>query len=271
MRDAIAVFDGNEIRRVYDEHNDVWYFSVVDIIGALTEQPDARGATLYWGTLKRRLKEEGSEVLTNCQQLKLPARDGKKYKTDCATADTILRIVQSVPSPKAEPIKMWLAQTGSERLQEEANPELAVDRARATWERHGRSKAWIEQRILGQQVRSDLTSYWASHNIPSGSAYGILTDATHKGWTGMSVKEHKALKGLSSQNLRDHMTITELVLTSLAEVSTKQIAEETGADGFQENYKAACEGGNVARQARAALEAQTGKSVVTSDSHNSLQ
>ena len=263
MEDDIAFFEDHGIRRVYDEDAEVWYFSVVDIIGVLTEQPDARGATLYWGTLKRRLKKEGSELLTNCQQLKLTAQDGKKYRTDVADAETLLRLVQSVPSPKAEPVKLWLAQVGYERMREMVDPKIAPNRSRDLWRAHGRSEKWIEQRMPGQETRNKLTDYWKSHDIREGKEYAILTNIIHKEWSGVNVKDHKKMKGLKDQNLRDHMTEAELIFTALAELSTRRIAESRDATGMAENSSAAREGGSVARQAREELEARTGTKVVT--------
>ena len=263
LSEHTAFFEDRGIRRIYDEQADIWYFSVVDIVGVLTEQPDARGATLYWGTLKRRLKKEGSEVLTTCQQLKLTAQDGKKRLTDVATADGILRIVQSIPSPKAEPVKQWLAQVGYERMQEMADPARAIDRARELYRQHGRSEKWIQQRMMGQEARNKLTDYWSEHDIQKGQEYAILTDIIHREWSGVSVKEHKEMKGLKTQNLRDHMSVDELVFTALAEVTTRRVAESVEATGMAENRKAAKRGGSIARKAREELEAVTGQKVVT--------
>lgn len=264
MKEELSVFEERSVRRAFDEQTETWYFSVVDIVGILTDQPDARGATFYWGTLKRRLKKEGSEVLTNCQQLKLTAEDGKKRLTDVADAQTLFRIIQSVPSKKAEPIKLWLAKVGYERIKEENDPEAGIARAKAAWERQGRPPEWINQRILSIRVRNNLTDYWDDHGVKEADEFARLTAITHQEWTGMSIREHKNLKGLQSQNLRDHMSDAELVLTMLSEISTRQIAEKMEAEGFSENATAAKEGGSVARRAREELEQRTGKNVVTS-------
>ena len=265
MKDNIAIFEEKNIRRVYDEKTETWYFSVVDIVGVLTEQPTSRGAALYWGKLKSRLKLEGSELLTDCQQLKLTAEDGKKRLTDVADAETLLRIVQSVPSPKAEPIKLWLAQVGYERIREMADPEIALNRSRELWQKHGRPKKWIEQRMLGQETRNKLIDYWKEHDVKEGKEYAILTNLIHQEWAGISVKQHKDLKKLEGQNLRDHMSEAELIFTALAELSTRQIAESIQARGLHENARAGKAGGGIARQARTELEEKTGQSVVSGD------
>lgn len=231
----------------------------------LTEQPDHQTARKYWNKLKERLAKEGSQLVTDCHQLKMTASDGKQRLTDAATAETLLRLVQSVPSPKAEPIKLWLARVGYERMQELADPAQAVDRARDTWKKHGRSEKWIQQRMMGQETRNKLTDYWASHEIKEGQQFAILTNLIHQEWSGISVKDHKSLKGLKSQNLRDHMSEAELIFTALAELSTRQIAESTEATGMQENSEAARSGGRIARKARQELEEKTGTKVVTSD------
>ena len=263
MKNDIAVFEEKNIRRVYDEKTETWYFSVVDIVQVLTEQPDFQTARKYWNKLKERLKKEGSQVVTNCHRLKLTAQDGKKYLTDVADAETLLRLVQSVPSPKAEPIKLWLAKVGYERIKEMADPEIALNRSRALWREHGRSEKWIEQRMLGQETRNKLTDYWKEHEVKEGREYAILTNIIHQEWSGVSVKQHKDLKGLETQNLRDHMTEAELIFTALAELSTRQIAESMNATGLEENAKAGKKGGGIARQARQELEATTGQKVVT--------
>ncbi len=265
MKDDIAIFEEKNIRRVYDEKTETWYFSVVDIVGVLTEQPTSRGAALYWGKLKSRLKLEGSELLTDCQQLKLTAGDGKKRLTDVADAETLLRIVQSVPSPKAEPIKLWLAQVGYERIREMADPEIALNRSRELWQKQGRPKKWIEQRMLGKETRNKLTDYWKEHDVKEGKEYAILTNLIHQEWAGISVKQHKDLKQLEGQNLRDHMSEAELIFTALAELSTRQIAESIQARGLHENARAGKAGGGIARQARTELEEKTGQSVVSGD------
>jgi prophage antirepressor-like protein len=260
-------FDGQSIRRVFDDDTETWWFSVVDVVQVLTQQPDALTARKYWNQLKRRLDKEGSQLVTNCHQLKMPAADGKQRFTDVATAETILRLVQSVPSPKAEPIKLWLAKVGYERMQEMADPALSLNRARDTWEQHGRSDKWIQQRMTGQETRNKLTDYWREHDIKAGQEFAILTNIIHQEWTGLSVKDHKQAKGLSSHNLRDHMTEAELIFTALAELSTRQIAETSDATGLGENKTAAKAGGSIAKQARQQLENQTGKSVVSGENY----
>ena len=267
MKNDLAIFEGHKIRRVYDEKTERWWFSVIDIIRVLTQQPDYQTSRKYWNKLKERLSEEGSQSVTNCHQLKLPAADGKSYLTDVATAETLLRLVQSVPSPKAEPIKLWLAKVGYERMQEMSDPGQALDRARATWQKHGRSEKWIQQRMTGQETRNKLTDYWATHEIKKGDEYAILTNLIHQEWSGVSVKAHKDLKGLKTQNLRDHMSEAELIFTALAELSTRQIAETVSATGMAENQTAAKTGGKIARRARRELEARTGKRVVTGENY----
>lgn len=265
MKIQPALFEAHAIRRVYDEETETWWFSVVDIMQVLTQQPDYQAARNYWKVLKNRLAREGSESVTNCNRLKLPAADGKNYLTDVATAETLLRLVQSVPSPKAEPIKLWLAKVGYERMQEMSDPALSLDRARETWQKHGRSEKWIQQRMTGQETRNKLTDYWASHDIKKGEEFAILTNIIHQEWAGVSVKAHKAMKGLQDHNLRDHMSEAELIFTALAELSTRQIAETDEASGMAENKAAATKGGAIAKQARKALEAKTGKPVVSGE------
>lgn len=256
-------FDGQAIRRVYDETTDTWWFSVIDIVQVLTNSENARD---YWFKMKQRVKaEDGAELSTFCRQLKLPAADGKQRLTDCATAQSLLRIVQSVPSPKAEPIKLWLAKVGYERMQEMADPAQALDRARQTWQQQGRSDKWIQQRMTGQETRNKLTDYWGEHGIEKGREFAILTNLIHQEWSGLSVAEHKEAKGLTSHNLRDHMSEAELIFTALAELSTRQIAESVGATGMTENKEAGKKGGGIARKARQELENKTGKPVVTGD------
>nr|MBP9945922.1 hypothetical protein [Vicinamibacteria bacterium] len=254
-------------RRVYDEKTETWLFSVVDIVRVLAQQADYQTARKYWNKLKQRLRTEGSQSVTNCHRLKLQAADGKSYLTDVANAETLLRLVQSVPSPKAEPIKLWLARTGYERMQEMSDPARAVDRARDTWKRHGRSEKWIQQRMTGQETRNKLTDYWATHEIKKGDEFAILTNLIHQEWSGVSVKAHKSLKGLKTQNLRDHMSEAELIFTALAELSTRQIAETVIAIGMPENEKAAKSGGRIARRARLELESKTGRQVVTGENY----
>ena len=265
MSEELKLFEGNRIRHIYDEEKETYYFSVVDIIAILIEK-DYQSARKYWNKLAQRLRDEGSEqTVTNCHQLKLQADDGKMRKTDVADIKTIFRIIQSVPSKKAEPIKQWLAKVGQERVQEMADPSTAIDRARETYKKLGRSEKWIQQRMTGQETRNKLTDYWSEHDIKEGEEYAILTNIIHQEWSGLSVKEHKNLKGLKSQNLRDHMSEAELIFTALAELSTRQIAESENATGMEENKISAKKGGKIAREAREKLELQTGQKVVTDD------
>ena len=225
----LTIFEDFKIRRHFDENHEKWYFSVIDIIGALIEQKDYQTARKYWNKLKERLKKEGNESVTNCHQLKLVAADGKKYLTDVADVETILRLVQSVPSKKAEPIKLWLAKVGYERMTEITDPEKSLARARENWQKLGRSQKWIQQRMMGQETRNKLTDYWKDHQIEEGEEFAILTNIIHSEWSGLSVKEHKKLKDLQAHNLRDHMSDAELIFTALAELSTRQIAEHMDA------------------------------------------
>ena len=265
MVEELKLFEGNRIRHIYDEEKEIYYFSVVDIIAILIEK-DYQSARKYWNKLAQRLRDEGSEqTVTNCHQLKLQADDGKMRKTDVADIKTIFRIIQSVPSKKAEPIKQWLAKVGQERVQEMADPSTAIDRARETYKKLGRSDKWIQQRMTGQETRNKLTDYWSEHDIKEREEYAILTNIIHQEWSGLSVKEHKSLKGLKSQNLRDHMSEAELIFTALAELSTRQIAESENATGMEENKISAKKGGKIAREAREKLELQTGQKVVTDD------
>ena len=267
MKNDMTLFEDYQIRRVYDEDTEVWWFSVVDIVQVLTQQADYQTARKYWNKLKQRLAEEGSQLVTNCHQLKMAATDGKQRLTDAATAETLLRLVQSIPSPKAEPIKLWLAKVGYERMQEMADPAMSLNRARETWQKHGRSEKWIQQRMTGQETRNKLTDYWNDHNIKQGEEFVILTNIIHQEWADVNVKDHKKLKGLKSQNLRDHMSEAELIFTALAELSTRQIAETETATGMDENKTAAKTGGGIAKKARKELEAKTGKKVITSDNY----
>ena len=263
---ALAVFENYKIRRVYDEKSATWYFSVVDIVAALIQQPDHQAARNYWKVLKNRLNKEGSESVIKCNRLKLAAADGKSYLTDVADPETLLRIIQSVPSPRAEPIKLWLAKVGYERIQDMGDPSRSLDRAREYWQQHGRSEKWIQQRMMGQETRNKLTDYWKEHEINGDEEYAILTNIIHQEWSGVSVKKHKAIKGLKTQNLRDHMSEAELIFTALAELSTRQIAESVVATGMPENAAAGKKGGRIAKRARLELEQKTGKSVVTGES-----
>jgi hypothetical protein len=263
MPELPVQFEDRAIRRVYDEPTETWWFSVVDIVQVLTQQSDPTTARKYWNKLKQRLRIEGSQLVTDCHQLKLTAEDGKQRLTDVATAETLLRLVQSIPSPKAEPIKLWLAKVGYERMQEMSDPALSLDRARETWQQHGRSDRWIQQRTTGQETRNKLTDYWSGHDVKKGEEFAILTNIIHQEWAGLSVKAHKEIKGLKSQNLRDHMSEAELIFTALAELSTRQLAESVEATGMTENKSAAKTGGRIAKKARLDLEGKTGRSVVT--------
>jgi len=267
MKNTLAVFENYKIRRHYDEKAELWYFSVIDIIQALIQQPDYKTARKYWNKLKERLKKEGSQLVTNCHQLKLEASDGKKYLTDVASPETLLRLIQSVPSPKAEPIKLWLAKVGYERMQEMADPEKSLNRARENWQKHGRSEKWIQQRMMGQETRNKLTDYWNKHDITKDEEYAILTNIIHQEWSDLTVKTHKEIKGLKTQNLRDHMTEAELIFTALAELSTRQIAETSDATGMDENAIAGIKGGRIAKKARLELESKTGRKVVSGENY----
>lgn len=263
MSQKLAVFEGRKIRRVWDEKKEKWYFSVIDIVAVLTEQEDFKKAQSYWTTLKNRLKKEGSQLVTKCDKLKMLSADGKFYKTDVADVETILRLVQSVPSKKAEPVKLWLARVGYERIQEINDPEKALNRSREYWEKMGRSKKWIQQRMMGQEIRNKLTDYWKENEVDEKEEYAILTNIIHEEWSDVSVKGHKAMKGLKRENLRDHMTDAELVFTALAELSVRQIAETMQSKGLEENKIPAKKGGQVAKNARLELEQKTGKKVVS--------
>jgi len=245
---ALAIFEDYKIRRIYDEKSEMWFFSVVDVVAALIQQPDYQAARNYWKVLKNRLRKEGSESVTKCNRLKLEATDGKKYMTDVANPETLLRLIQSVPSPKAEPIKLWLAKVGYERIQDMSDPARSLDRARDYWKQHGRSEKWIQQRMMGQETRNKLTDYWKEHDIKEQDEYAILTNIIHQEWSGVSIKKHKEIKELKTQNLRDHMSEAELIFTALAEFSTRQIAESVDATGMIENAKAGKKGGNIAKK-----------------------
>ncbi|MCB1107459.1 MAG: hypothetical protein KDK76_05115 [Chlamydiia bacterium] len=267
MKNDLLVFEDYKIRRLYDEETETWYFSVVDIIQVLTQQSNFQLARNYWKVLKNRLNKEGSESVTKCNRLKLEAADGKKYLTDVANTETILRLIQSVPSPKAEPIKLWLAKVGYERIQEMTDPERSLGRARETWQKHGRSEKWIQQRMMGQETRNKLTDYWKDHDIKENKEFAILTNIIHQEWADITVKQHKNLKGLKTQNLRDHMSEAELIFTALAELSTRQIAESTDATGMTENKTAAKTGGSIAKKARLELEEKTQKKIVSNENY----
>ena len=262
MSDDVKIFEGSQIRSVWDNEREEWYFSVVDVIGSLTESNNPRD---YWYRVKKRMsEEERSELSTFCRQLKLKSTDGKSYKTDVADMQGIFRIIQSVPSPKAEPFKMWLAEVGKERIDEIIDPELTIDRALESYARKGYSREWINQRLQAIQVRKELTDTWQDHGVKAGNEYAILTNEISKAWSGMTTREYKDFKGLKKENLRDNMSTTELILNMLAETATKDIAEATNPQGLEENKKAAQDGGSIAGDARKSIEARTGKPVITS-------
>ena len=259
---SLAIFENFKVRRIYDEKKEIWYFSIIDVIEILTDTSIPRR---YWSDLKSKLKKEGSEVYEKIVQLKMTAPDGKQRKTDSFSTEDLLRIIQSIPSPKAEPFKIWLAKVGYERMQEMTDPERALNRSREYWQKQGRSDKWIQQRMMGQETRNKLTDYWSEHDVKKGDEFAILTNIIHEEWADLSVKDHKNLKGLKTQNLRDHMTEAELIFTALAELSTRQIADSTNAEGLKQNKVPAKKGGKIAKDARRALEKKTGKSVVTGE------
>ena len=262
MSDDVKMFEGSQIRSVWDNEREEWYFSVVDVIGSLTESNNPRD---YWYRVKKRMsEEERSELSTFCRQLKLKSTDGKLYKTDVADMQGIFRIIQSVPSPKAEPFKMWLAEVGKERIDEIIDPELTIDRALESYARKGYSREWINQRLQAIQVRKELTDTWQDHGVKAGNEYAILTNEISKAWSGMTTREYKDFKGLKKENLRDNMSTTELILNMLAETATKDIAEATNPQGLDENKQVAQDGGSIAGDARKSIEARTGKPVITS-------
>ena len=271
MNDRIQLFEEQQIRTAWDEEKEEWYFSVVDVVGVLTEQETPRGATNYWAKLKERLKKEGAnELLTNCQQLKMLATDGKRRLTDVADTEQLLRIIQSIPSKKAEPFKMWLAQVGRERMEETIDPELAIDRALDTYMKKGYSEDWIHQRLLSIRVRNELTAEWKQRGIKSGNEYAILTDEISRAWSGMTTREYKDLKGLKKENLRDNMSTTEIILNMLAETATKDISARTKPETFAESKEVAKRGGSIAGNARRELEEELGETVITSKNATQL-
>lgn len=262
MSDDVKIFEGSQIRSVWDNEREEWYFSVIDVIGSLTESNNPRD---YWYRVKKRMsEEERSELSTFCRQLKLKSTDGKSYKTDVADMQGIFRIIQSVPSPKAEPFKMWLAEVGKERIDEIIDPELTIDRALESYARKGYSREWINQRLQAIQVRKELTDTWQDHGVKAGNEYAILTNEISKAWSGMTTREYKDFKGLKKENLRDNMSTTELILNMLAETATTDIAEATNPQGLDENKQVAQDGGSIAGDARKSIEARTGKPVITS-------
>jgi len=259
---SIKLFENKKVRSQWDEEKETWYFSVIDVIEILTGSSIPKR---YWSDLKKKLTTEGSEVYEKIVRLKLLAEDGKKRETDVADTETLLRLIQSIPSPKAEPFKQWLAKVGYERMQEIQDPSMSLDRARENWQKIGRSEKWIQQRMTGQETRNKLTDYWKESGVQKGDEFAFLTNIIHQEWTGLSVKKHKDLKGLKSQNLRDHMSEAELIFTALAELSTRQIAETDEAKGLNENAIASKKGGKIAKDARLALEQKTGKNVITNE------
>ena len=270
-KNAIQLFEDQPIRAAWDEEKEEWFFSIVDVVGVLTDQPDTRHASTYWAVMKNRLKEEGADqLLTNCKQLKMTASDGKKRMTDVADTEQLLRIIQSIPSPKAEPFKLWLAQVGRERIEETIDPELAIDRALETYLKKGYTREWINQRLQAIQVRKELTDEWQDRGVQKGVEYAILTDEITRAWSGMSTRQYKRLKGLKKENLRDNMTTTELVLNMLAETSTTDISKAEQPQSFSENMDVARKGGEVAGIARKALEERTGKPVITAKNASQL-
>lgn len=267
---SVQLYENQPIRTAWDEENEEWYFSIVDVVGVLTDQTTPRSASTYWAVLKNRLKKEGAnQLLTNCKQLKMTASDGKKRMTDVANTEQLLRIIQSIPSPKAEPFKLWLAQIGRERIEETIDPELAIDRAFETYFKKGYSEEWIHQRLLSIRIRNDLTAEWQKRGIEKGREYAILTDEITRAWSGMNTRQYKRLKGLKKENLRDNMSDLELVLNMLAEASTTEISKVQNPQGLQENMQVARSGGEVAGTARKEIESRTGNSVITSN--NAIQ
>ena len=264
QNDKIQLFEDKRIRTAWDEEKEEWYFSIVDVIAVLTDQPDQRHAAKYWSVLKTRLKKEGGELTTNCSQLKMRSADGKRYNTDVADTEQLLRLIQSIPSPKAEPFKLWLAQVGRERIEETIDPGLTIDRALETYLKKGYSREWINQRLQAIQVRKELTDEWDARGVQKGVEYAILTDEISRAWSGMSTRQYKNLKGLKKENLRDNMTTLELVLNMLAEATTTEISKQKAPSTFSENMAVAREGGEAAGIARKAVEERTGVPVVTS-------
>ncbi len=259
----IKLFQDRQVRSVWDEEQEKWYFSIVDVCGVLTDQPDIDHARNYWKVLKHRLKKEGNESVTNCNQLKMPSADGKSYKTDVADAEQLFRFIQSIPSPKAEPFKQWMAQVAAQRLDQMADPERSINQALEDYRRLGYSDNWINQRLKSIEIRKDLTDQWKQHNVEEGVQFATLTDIIYQAWAGRTAKEYKQLKGLKKENLRDNMTNEELVLNMLAELSTTSITKAKDPQTLAENMQCAADGGNVAKVAREELEAKTGRSVVS--------
>lgn len=264
QNESLQLFEDRRIRTAWDEANEEWYFSIVDVVGVLTDSPDYNTGRKYWNKLKQRLKEEGSELVTNCHQLRMTAADGKKRLTDVANTEQLLRLIQSVPSPKAEPFKLWLAQVGRERIEETIDPELTIERALETYLKKGYTKEWINQRLQAIQVRKELTDEWNSRGVQQGREYAILTDEITRAWSGMSTRQYKNLKGLKKENLRDNMSTTEIILNMLAETATKDISQRVQPETFEENRQVAQRGGRIAGNARRELEQEIGAPVITS-------
>ena len=263
QNDKIQLFEDKRIRTAWDEEKEEWYFSIVDVVAVLTDQPDQRHAAKYWSVLKTRLKKEGSELTTNCSQLKMRSADGKRYNTDVADTEQLLRIIQSIPSPKAEPFKLWLAQVGRERIEETIDPELTIERALETYLKKGYTREWINQRLQAIQVRKELTDEWDARGVQKGVEYAILTDEISRAWSGMSTRQYKNLKGLKKENLRDNMTTLELVLNMLAEATTTQFSKDRKPSTFQENLEVAKAGGQVAGRTRKDIESQSNTPVIS--------
>ena len=262
-REIPKLFEDKKIRTVWDDEEEKWYFSIVDVVGALTDQPDVDHARNYWKVLKHRLKKEGNESVTSCNQLKLRASDGKSYKTDVADTEQLFRIIQSIPSPKAEPIKLWIAHVAAERIGQMQDPEQSIQQALIDYKRLGYSDNWINQRLKSIEIRKDLTDQWKLHNVEEGIQYATLTDIIYQHWAGKTAKEYKHFKGLKKENLRDNMTNEELVLNMLAELSTTSITKSKNPQTLEDNMKCAADGGDVARVAREQLESKTGRNVVS--------
>ena len=270
--DAVQLFEDQPIRSAWDVEREEWYFSVVDVVGALTDQKDQRGASNYWAKLKQRLKAEGAdELLTNCQQLKLKSKDGKRRLTDVADTEQLLRIIQSIPSPKAEPFKLWLAQVGRERIEETIDPEQAIDRALETYLKKGYSEEWVHQRLLAIRIRNELTDEWQKRGVQKGREYAILTDEISKAWSGLTTRQYKDFKGLKKENLRDNMSDLELVLNMLTEASTTGISQVEKPEGMAENLSVAQRGGRVAGNARKELEQEMGRPVISAGNARTMK
>ena len=266
----LQLFEDQAIRTAWNEEEEEWYFSIVDVVGVLTDQPDTRHAAKYWSVLKTRLKKEGSELTTNCSQLKMHAADGKRYNTDVANTEQLLRIIQSIPSKKAEPFKVWLAEVGCDRIEETMDPELIAERLVATYERKGYTREWINQRLQAISARKELTDEWKDRGVQQGKEYAILTDELTRAWSGMTTRQYKNLKGLKKESLRDNMSTTELTLNQLAEVATRELSQQEKPQGFEENKKVAQAGGAVAGNARKDLEERLGRSLITKQNATQL-